>query len=60
MSKEQKTTTDIKVPNKDLEALRLNFPHCFDKDGNFQIEKFKKASVSNVHISIIIFKAVKI
>jgi adenine-specific DNA-methyltransferase len=41
MSKEQKITNDIKAPNKDLEALRLNFPHCFDKDGNFQLEKFK-------------------
>ncbi len=41
MSKEQKITTDIKVPNKDLEALRLNFPHCFDKEGNFQLKKFK-------------------
>lgn len=41
MSKEQKITNDIKVPNKDLEALRLHFPHCFDKDGNFQLEKFK-------------------
>ena len=41
MSKEQKITTDIKVPNKDLEALRINFPHCFDKDGKFQLEKFK-------------------
>lgn len=41
MSKEQKVTTDLKVPNKDLEALRINFPHCFDKDGNFQLEKFK-------------------
>ena len=41
MSKEQKITNDIKVPNKDLEALRLNFAHCFDKDGNFQLEKFK-------------------
>jgi adenine-specific DNA-methyltransferase len=41
MSKEQKITNDIKVPNKDLEALRLNFPHCFDKDGNFHLEKFK-------------------
>lgn len=41
MSKEQKITTEIKVPNKDLEALRINFPHCFDKDGNFQLEKFK-------------------
>lgn len=41
MSKEQKITTDIKVPNKDLEALKIHFPHCFDKDGNFQLEKFK-------------------
>ncbi len=41
MSSEQKITTDIKVPNKDSEALRINFPHCFDKDGNFQLEKFK-------------------
>ena len=41
MSKEQKITNNIKVPNKDLETLRLNFPHCFDKDGNFQLEKFK-------------------
>lgn len=41
MSKEEKITNDIKVPNKDLEALRINFPHCFDKDGNFQLEKFK-------------------
>jgi adenine-specific DNA-methyltransferase len=41
MSKEEKITNNIKVPNKDLEALRLHFPHCFDKDGNFQLEKFK-------------------
>jgi len=41
MSKEEKITNNIKAPNKDLEALRLNFPHCFDKDGNFQLEKFK-------------------
>lgn len=41
MSNEQKITTDIKVPNKDLEALKIHFPHCFDKDGNFQLEKFK-------------------
>lgn len=41
MSEEQKITTDIKVPNKDLEALRINFPQCFDKDGKFQLEKFK-------------------
>lgn len=41
MSNEQKITTDIKVPNKDLETLKIHFPHCFDKDGNFQFEKFK-------------------
>jgi adenine-specific DNA-methyltransferase len=41
MNIEQKITNDIKVPNKDLEILRLNFPHCFDKNGNFQLEKFK-------------------
>lgn len=47
MSKEQKITNDIKVPNKDLEALRMNFPHCFDKDGNFQLEKFKNNLTEN-------------
>lgn len=41
MSNEQKITTDIKVPNKDLETLKFHFPHCFDKEGNFQLEKFK-------------------
>jgi adenine-specific DNA-methyltransferase len=41
MSKEQKITNEIKVPNKDLEVLRIHFPHYFDKDGNFQLEKFK-------------------
>lgn len=41
MSNEQKVTNDIKVPNKDLENLRKIFPQCFDKDGNFQLEKFK-------------------
>jgi adenine-specific DNA-methyltransferase len=38
----QKITTNIKVPNKDLEALRLNFPHCFDKNGIFDIAKFQQ------------------
>ena len=41
MSKDQKITNDIKVPNKDWEVLRANFPQCFDKEGNFQFEKFK-------------------
>lgn len=40
MSK-QNVTNNIQVPNKDLELLKRNFPHCFDKDGNFLLEKFK-------------------
>jgi adenine-specific DNA-methyltransferase len=40
MSVEQKITTNRKVPNNDLETLRKYFPHCFDKNGNFQLEKF--------------------
>jgi len=50
MSKEEKITNNIKVPNKDLETLRINFPHCFDKDGNFQLEKFK-ANLSEKEIN---------
>jgi len=42
MSHEQKITTNIKVSNKDLEILKTNFPQCFDKDGKFQIEKFRQ------------------
>ncbi|HQJ46722.1 MAG TPA: site-specific DNA-methyltransferase, partial [Ignavibacteriaceae bacterium] len=41
MNNEQKITTDIKPPNKDLEILKIHFPHCFDKDENFQLDKFK-------------------
>ncbi len=41
MSVEQKITNDIKVPNNDLEVLKQHFSHCFDKNGNFDFEKFK-------------------
>jgi adenine-specific DNA-methyltransferase len=47
MSNVQKVTNDIKVPNKDLETLRIHYPHCFDKDGNFQLEKFKNSLSEN-------------
>lgn len=47
MSKEQKITNNIKVPNKDLETLKIHFPHCFDKNGNFQLEKFKSSLSEN-------------
>ena len=42
MSTEQKVTNNIKVQNNDLEVLKKHFPNCFDKVGNFQIEKFTK------------------
>ena len=42
MSNEQKVTNDITVPDKDMEVLKKHFSHCFDKDGNFQLEKFRQ------------------
>jgi adenine-specific DNA-methyltransferase len=47
MSDNQKITTEIKVPNKDLETLKIHFPHYFDKNGNFQINKFKANLTEN-------------
>ena len=47
MDKEQKITNDIKVQNKDLEILKKHFSHCFDKNGNFDIEKFKQQLSEN-------------
>lgn len=34
-------TNNIKLVNDDLEKLKIHFPQYFDKDGNFQLEKFK-------------------
>src|SRR5690625_2235439 len=50
MINKQIITRDIKVPNKDMEVLRKHFAHCFDKNGDFQIEKFKQ-SISENEIS---------
>jgi len=47
MDKEQKITNDIKVPNKDMEVLKKHFSHCFDKNGNFDIEKFEQELSEN-------------
>ena len=47
MSKEQKITANLKVPNKDLENLKTHFPHCFDKNGKFDFEKFKEQLSDN-------------
>lgn len=41
MEKEQHTTQNITASNKDLEVLKKNFSHCFDKNGDFDFDKFK-------------------
>jgi len=47
MDKKQNITNNIKVQNKDLEILKKHFSHCFDKNGNFDIEKFKQEISEN-------------
>jgi len=42
MSEQQKVTGETKVPDRDLEALKTHFSHFFDKNGKFDIEKFKQ------------------
>jgi adenine-specific DNA-methyltransferase len=41
MKKEQKITSNIKIPNN-KEILRKYFANCFDKSGGFNIEKFQQ------------------
>lgn len=41
-AQKQVITPNIKISNKNLEKLKKNFPQCFDKNDNFDIEKFKK------------------
>ena len=47
MSSNQNITDNIKAPNKDIEVLKKNFSQCFDKDGKFQLEKFKNSLSEN-------------
>ena len=32
----------ITVNTKEIEILKKHFPNCFNKDGEFQMDKFKK------------------
>lgn len=41
MSTEQDITHNIQAINPNLEKLKQSFPHCFDKNGNFDFAKFK-------------------
>jgi len=40
--KKQQITNNIANPNNDLEILKANFANCFDKNGDFDFDKFKK------------------
>jgi adenine-specific DNA-methyltransferase len=42
MEIKENLTNNIIAPNNNLELLKNNFPHCFDKNGDFDFEKFKK------------------
>ncbi len=46
-SKIEKTTNNIKAPNKNMEAIKKHFSHCFDKNGDFDFEKFKQELSQN-------------
>lgn len=41
MDKEEKITNNIIAVNKNMDALKKHFSHCFDKSGNFDFDKFK-------------------
>ncbi len=41
MEIQQNLTQNITAANDNLAVLKAHFGHCFDKHGNFQMEKFK-------------------
>lgn len=43
----QVTTNTIKALNKDVEIIKKHFPQCFDKNGNFDLNKFKRELSKN-------------
>src|SRR5690606_35387559 len=47
MSTEQDITHNIQAINPNLEKLKQAFPHCFDKNGDFDFVKFKAELDSN-------------
>ena len=47
MEKKENITKNIKAPNQNLEVLKKHFSNCFDKNGNFDFEKFKKELSEN-------------
>ncbi|MCD8418404.1 site-specific DNA-methyltransferase [Tenacibaculum finnmarkense genomovar finnmarkense] len=47
MTKEENTTQNISALNKNMDVLKKNFSHCFDKNGDFDFDKFKKELSEN-------------
>lgn len=47
MSKKEIVTNNIKPGNNQTEILKKYFSDCFDKTGNFQLEKFKQRLAEN-------------
>lgn len=43
IDKKQFITQNIIPQNKEMEVLKKHFSHCFDKNGNFQFDKFKQS-----------------
>jgi len=43
----QKITDNITIPNKNIEILKKHFSHCFDKNGDFDVNKFKNELSKN-------------
>ncbi len=43
----QQITNNIVIPNKDAGVLKKYFSYCFDKNGNFDFEKFKQELSKN-------------
>lgn len=42
---------NVKPNSREIEVLKNNFPACFDKDGNFDIDKFKSTISASVDIT---------
>lgn len=42
---------NVKPNSREIEVLKNNFPACFDKEGNFDIDKFKSTISASVDIT---------
>lgn len=52
MNTEQNITNDITAINPNLDNLKQAFPHCFDKNGDFDFAKFKtELSASDINLA---------